>query len=73
VKLFKGLTMTAVNNKFEKLKKELAELTNQCDANGHPATVQLLAEVYELLHISHETFLGNALSSISESISERKI
>ena len=64
--------MSAVNNKFEKLKKELAELTNHCDANGHHITVQLLGEVYELLHITHETFLGNALNSVSESISERE-
>ena len=64
--------MTAVDTKFQQIKKELAELMMECHESGDKTTMQLLHEVEEMLHISHESFLGNALQSIKSSFQENE-
>ena len=64
--------MSLVNHKFEKLKTELSDLVDYCHESGDSTTAQLLDEVHEMLHISHESFLGNAFQTIKDSLEDTK-
>lgn len=60
----------SADSKFNFLKQQLTELLEHCQEAGDTTTEQLLLEVEELLHISHESFLGNALQSIRVQLKE---
>jgi hypothetical protein len=57
--------MKQVDTKLALLKSETQDLIERCGDLGDDKMVQLLSEVAEMLDVAHNTFLGNALSSIS--------
>lgn len=58
--------MKAIDQKLTQLKEEAAELAEKCQTIGDYKTHQLLLEVIELLDVTHNTFLGKALTNIPE-------
>lgn len=60
--------MDFVDKKLEELKTEAAMLAERCNEIGDHKTQQLMLEVVEMLEVTHHTFLGNALKTISSSL-----
>lgn len=56
--------MKHIDQRLHTLRQETKELAEQCRQIGDDKTYQLLLEVYELMEITHDTFLGKALTNI---------
>lgn len=60
--------MKAIDEKLHSLKQDVSDLANKCQNIGDDKTHQLLLEVFELLDVTHDTFLGKALTNIPDTL-----
>lgn len=60
--------MKAIDDKLHSIKEEVSELALKCQAIGDHKTHQLLLEVAEMLDVTHDAFLGKALTNIPDTI-----
>ncbi|WP_395340554.1 hypothetical protein PN836_017130 [Ningiella sp. W23] len=58
--------MKLIDDKLTFLREEIETLVDHCESLGDEKTRQLLLEVGELLEVTHSTFLGKTLKSISD-------
>lgn len=56
--------MKDIDEKLHQIKQDSSELALKCSEIGDEKTHQLLLEVVELLEVTHDTFLGKALSNV---------
>lgn len=62
------VSMKLIDEKLGQLRHETAELAAKCQSIGDDKTHQLLLEVIELLDVTHDTFLGKALTNIPDTM-----
>lgn len=60
--------MKNIDEKLHLLRHETSELAEKCRMIGDNKTHQLLLEVCELLEVTHDTFLGKAMSNIEHAL-----
>lgn len=60
--------MKFIDDKLHELKEEALDLAGKCQEIGDEKTYQLMLEVVELLEVTHDTFLGKALTNVASSV-----
>ena len=60
--------MKFIDDKLHELKQETADLAVKCRDIGDDKTHHLMLEVLELLEVTHDTFLGKALTNVANTV-----
>lgn len=60
--------MKFIDDKLHHLRQETADLAVKCYDIGDDKTHQLMLEVLELLEVTHDTFLGRALTNVASNV-----